>query len=177
SSVRKMNDLLARLSPGAARESDPPRAMAVQPLLEAVAAAKQRQHPVRAFAEAGLVAMADPNGLEQALTHLVQNAIDASEADIPVVLRAFESGGDIAIEVIDRGAGMSAEFVRTRLFQPFASTKEQGFGVGAFEAKSLIAAMGGRLEVESRPGDGTRFTLFLSGAESRTSYVPERKRA
>lgn len=177
SSVRKMNDLLARLSPGAARESDPPRAMAVQPLLEAVAAAKQRQHPVRASAEAGLVAMADPNGLEQALTHLVQNAIDASEADIPVVLRAFESGGDIAIEVIDRGAGMSAEFVRTRLFQPFASTKEQGFGVGAFEAKSLIAAMGGRLEVESRPGDGTRFTLFLSGAESRTSYVPERKRA
>jgi putative PEP-CTERM system histidine kinase len=177
SSVRKMNDLLARLSPGAARESDPPRAVEVPPLLDAIAAAKQRQHPVRAFAEAGLVAMADPIGLEQAISHLVQNAIDASEPDAPVVLRAFESGGDVAIEVIDRGAGMTAEFVRTRLFQPFASTKEQGFGVGAFEAKSLIAAMGGRLEVETRLGDGTRFTLFLPGAELKHHFSVERKRA
>ena len=177
SSVRKMNDLLARLSPGATRESDPPRAMEVQPLLDAIAAAKARQHPVRVSAEAGLFAMADPGGLEQALTHLVQNAIDASDPDVPVVLRAVESGGDVAIEVIDRGAGMTAEFVRTRLFQPFASTKEQGFGVGAFEAKSLIAAMGGRLEVDSRPGDGTRFTLFLPGTESRASFAIERKRA
>ena len=41
----------------------------------------------------------------------------------------------------------------------------------------LIAAMGGRLEVESRPGDGTRFTLFLPGAESRATFSLERKRA
>lgn len=177
SSVRKMNDLLARLSPGAARESDPPRAVEVQPVLDAIAAAKQRQHPVRAWSEAGLVAMADPNGLEQALSHLVQNAIDASEPGTPVILRAFESGGDVAIEVIDRGTGMAAEFVRTRLYQPFASTKEQGFGVGAHEAKSLLIAMGGRLEVDSRLGEGTRFTLFLPGIETRASYIPERKRA
>jgi putative PEP-CTERM system histidine kinase len=178
SSVRKMNDLLARLSPGAARESDPPRAIEVQPILDAIAAAKQRSHPVRAYSEAGLVAMADPNGLEQALIHLVQNAIDASDPRDPVVLRAFESGGDVAIEVIDRGAGMSAEFVRTRLFQPFASTKDQGFGVGAYEAKALVTAMGGRLEVESRLGDGTRFTLFLPGVEAaRASWPIERKRA
>ena len=177
SSVRKMNDLLARLSPGAARESDPPRVTGIQPLLDAIAATKQRQHPVRVFAEAGLVAMADPAGLEQALLHLIQNAIDASGAGDAVVLRAFESGGDVAIEVIDRGTGMSAEFVRTRLFQPFASTKEQGFGVGAYEAKTLLAAMGGRLEVESRPGDGTRFTLFLPGVASQSPYAIERKRA
>ena len=42
-----------------------------------------------------------------------------------------------------------AEFVRTRLFKPFASTKDGGFGIGAFEARELVAAMGGRLEVES----------------------------
>ena len=177
SSVRKMNDLLARLSPGAARESDPPRAVEIQSLLESIAGARQRQHPVRVHCESGLVAMADPNGLEQAIAHLVQNAIDASDTDAPVILRAFESGGDVAIEVIDHGAGMSTDFVRTRLFQPFASTKEQGFGVGAFEAKSLVAAMGGRLEVESRLGDGTRFTLFLPGAESKRQFTLERKRA
>jgi putative PEP-CTERM system histidine kinase len=176
SSVRKMNDLLARLSPGAARESDPPRAVEVQPILAGVAAAKRRSHPVRAFGDSGLVAMADPAGLEQAILHLVQNAIDASDPRDPVVVRCFESGGDIAVEVIDRGCGMSAEFIRTRLFQPFASTKESGFGIGAYEARALVAAMGGRLEVESRPGEGTRFTLFLPGIETRALYL-ERKRA
>jgi len=176
SSVKKMNDLLARLSPGAARGSDPPRAVEIQPILDAIAAARRRAHPVRAYSEAGLVAMADAGGLDHALSHLVQNAIDASEPGDPVVVRAFDSGGDVAVEVIDRGCGMSAEFVRARLFQPFASTKAQGFGIGAYEARALIDAMGGRLEVESRLGEGTRFTLFLPGVETRALYL-ERKRA
>jgi signal transduction histidine kinase len=98
--------------------------------------------------------------------HLVQNAIDASPAGAPVRIMLSRRGGEAAIEVVDRGAGMSADFVRTRLFQPFASTKESGFGVGAFEAKSLIAAMGGRIEVESREGAGSRFTLLLPLAEA-----------
>ncbi|HKR25630.1 MAG TPA: XrtA/PEP-CTERM system histidine kinase PrsK [Allosphingosinicella sp.] len=177
SSVRKMNDLLVRLSPGAARESDPPRAVEVGPLLATLAAAKKRAHPVRLFVEPGLVAMAAPSALEQALGHLVQNAIEASAEGEPVVVRAFESGGDVAIEVIDRGHGMSAEFVRTRLFQPFASTKESGFGIGAYEARALILAMKGRLEVESRAGEGTSFTLFLAGAEARAVPYLERIRA
>ena len=177
SSVRKMNDLLVRLSPGAARDSDPPRAIEIGPLLGALAAAKRRAHPVRLFAEPGLVAMADPGALEQALGHLVQNAIEASADGDAVVVRAFESGGDVAIEVVDRGHGMSAEFVRTRLFQPFASTKDMGFGIGAYEARALILAMGGRLEVESRAGDGTRFTLYLAGADTRAVPYLERIRA
>lgn len=176
-SVRKMNDLLARLSPGGTRESEPPRAVEVGPLIEAVAAAKSRAHPVRPISAPGLVAMADPPGLEQALSHLVQNAIEASRPNDPVVVRCFESGGDIAIEVVDRGHGMSAEFIRARLFQPFVSTKESGFGIGAYEARALILAMGGRLEVESRAGDGTRFILFLAGAENRAVPFPERMRA
>ena len=54
----------------------------------------------------------------------------------------------------------------TSLFRPFASTKTGGFGVGAFEARSLVAAMGGRLEVESREGEGSRFTILLPLAET-----------
>jgi signal transduction histidine kinase len=69
--------------------------------------------------------------------------------------------GEAAIDIVDRGCGMSADFVRTRLFQPFASTKQSGFGIGAFEARALVVAMGGRIEVESREGAGTRFTIFL----------------
>jgi len=59
---------------------------------------------------------------------------------------------------------MDAEFVRHRLFQPFASTKQGGFGVGAFEARSLVNAMGGRLVVSSTPGKGSSFVIHLTAA-------------
>jgi signal transduction histidine kinase len=121
-----------------------------------------------------LPALADPAGLAQALGHLVQNAIDASPAAAPVTLRLSARGGEALIEVRDRGCGMSADFIRSRLFQPFASTKEGGFGVGAFEARSLVAAMGGRLEVHSREGEGTCFTILLPLAAHSLSTPAER---
>ena len=71
---------------------------------------------------------------------------------------------------------MDGDFIRNRLFQPFASTKPGGFGIGAFEARSLIAAMGGRLSVDSRPGSGTTFTITPAGRRDRPAE-PERKRA
>ena len=68
---------------------------------------------------------------------------------------------------------MDGEFVRNRLFQPFASTKPGGFGVGSFEARSLIAAMGGRLVVDSTPGEGSEFTILLPAAQP--AAQPQRK--
>ena len=176
-SVRKMNDLLARLSPGAAREADPPRAIRVMDVIEAVAGPRRRARALHIEGDVHLAALAGPAGLEQALSHLVQNAIDASGPDDPIELRAYESGGDVAIEVADRGCGMSPDFVAHRLFQPFASTKETGFGIGAYEARELIRAMGGRIEVESVEGEGTRFTLILPGAASQSPPYYERMRA
>jgi putative PEP-CTERM system histidine kinase len=176
-SVKKLNDLLARLSAGAARDPEPPRPTDVQPVVEAVVGAKRRAHPIQSVGELPLIARAVRGSLEQALAHLVQNAIDASPRGEPVEVRCFESGGDAVIEVIDRGGGMTDEFVRTRLFQPFASTKESGFGIGAYEARSLIEAMGGRLEVESAVGHGTRFTLILPGTPAPASLPYERIRA
>ena len=177
SSVKKLNDLMARLSPAAVREAEPARPFAIDDLVERVVAAKSRTHPVLAGGEAGLVARGDRTALEQALAHLVQNAIDASAPGEPVEIRWFESGGDVAVEICDRGPGMSEDFIRTRLFQPFASTKESGFGIGAYEARALVAAMGGRLEVDSTIGGGTRFTIFLPGAEALAAPLYERIRA
>jgi putative PEP-CTERM system histidine kinase len=176
-SVRKMNDLLARLSPGAAREADPARAIRVMDVIETVAGPRRRTRAFRIEGDVHLAAMAGPAGLEQALSHLVQNAIDASGPDQPIELRAYESGGDVAIEVADHGCGMAPDFVAHRLFQPFASTKETGFGIGAYEARELIHAMGGRIEVDSVVGEGTRFTLILPGAASQSPLYYERMRA
>ena len=174
SSVKKMNDLLARLSPGAVREGEPIRPVSLERAAASVAAAKSHQHPVIVAGEPGLWAKADPAALEQALSHLVQNAVEASPPGRPVEIRYAESGGDALVEVIDRGHGMSAEFVRTRLFQPFASTKEQGFGIGAYEARALVTAMGGRIEVDSREGEGSVFSLIFPRAEA--VPAPERRR-
>jgi signal transduction histidine kinase len=62
---------------------------------------------------------------------------------------------------------MSPEFIRSRLFKPFHSSKPGGFGIGAFEARELVRAMNGRLDVESREGIGTRFVLRLPFATAR----------
>jgi putative PEP-CTERM system histidine kinase len=174
SSVKKMHELLARLSNGSRQGAEPPRPVSVEALAAKIAGAKKRIHPVLVEGQLSLVAQADPGRLEQALSHLVHNAIDASPAGEPVRIRLSARGPEAAIEVIDSGAGMSAEFVRTRLFQPFASTKDNGFGVGAFEARSLVAAMGGRIEVASREGEGSRFTVFLPLGEQ--VFAPELER-
>lgn len=103
--------------------------------------------------------------LDQALTHIVQNGIDASDNGAPVCLRVFLKGMSGVVEVVDSGCGMSPEFVRTKLFKPFISSKTDGFGIGAFEARELIRNMGGALDVESREGLGTRFYVRLPEAE------------
>ena len=173
-SVKKMNELLARLSPGAARDIEPPRPIRVQPLLEGVVASKRHVHPIRSSGDPGLIASGNPAGLEQALAHLVQNAIDASPSEAPVEIAFERRDGQAVIEVRDQGCGMSAEFVRARLFQPFVSTKDGGFGIGAHEARALVEQMGGRIEVDSRPGAGTRFIIRLRLADSEANPLPQR---
>ena len=164
SSVGKMNDLLARLAPQGGQRSERAEPTPLRDLLSSAIAAKRRDHEVRLIGDTGLWALIDPHGLEQAVGHLLQNAIDASPGREPVVVRVTSDGDGIAISITDQGVGMDSDFIRNRLFQPFASTKAAGFGVGAFEARSLIAAMGGRLTVSSSPGQGSSFTIHLLAA-------------
>lgn len=159
-SVGKMNDMLARLSQHNKGRAQEPRPMALLDMLNQVARTRARQHEVHVIGDAPL-ALADPARVEQIVTHLVQNAIDASAPDSPVELRLSTDGGEAIVEIIDRGRGMSAEYIRRELFKPFSSSKAAGFGLGAFEARTLAQAMGGRIEVESKPGAGSRFTLRL----------------
>lgn len=161
SSVARMNDLLARLSQHNKAQAEEPRAIQAGRVLERVVAAKRMQHAVVMAGETELYLVADPVRLEQVVTHLAQNAIEASPATEPVTLRVRALRDEALIEVIDKGCGMSTHFIRTDLFKPFSSTKEGGFGVGAFEARSLVMAMGGRLDVQSREGEGTIFSIFL----------------
>jgi signal transduction histidine kinase len=68
----------------------------------------------------------------------------------------------VIVEVDDNGCGMDEAFVRDRLFQPFDSTKGlSGMGIGAYECREFVTMLGGRIEVDSRPGVGTRFSIFI----------------
>ncbi|HSQ99531.1 MAG TPA: XrtA/PEP-CTERM system histidine kinase PrsK [Sphingomicrobium sp.] len=164
SSVGKMNELLARLAPQSAARVQRIQSQPLRPVLSAAIAARRRDRDVQLLGDAGLVAAVDPDALEQAIGHLLENALDASSGT-PVIVRVEQQAGSIAIAITDEGVGMDGDFIRNRLFQPFASTKPGGFGIGAFEARSLITAMGGRLSVDSRPGHGTTFTVILPAAE------------
>ncbi|MEO8617970.1 MAG: XrtA/PEP-CTERM system histidine kinase PrsK [Sphingomicrobium sp.] len=161
-SVGKMNDLLARLGPTADQRPARLEPVALRSLVAAALAGKRARHDVELLGDGNQLAMADPLLLEQAIGHLVQNAIDASKVSDPIQVRMGGDAHSATIAIADHGSGMDADFIRTQLFEPFASTKDGGFGIGAFEARSLIQAMGGRLTVESRPGKGSKFTIHLA---------------
>jgi putative PEP-CTERM system histidine kinase len=174
-SVGKMNDLLTRLSPRSGARVQRIEPQPLRPLLTAAIAANRTDHDVRLLGDAGVWAHVDGPALEQAVGHLIQNAVEACSAMIPVTVRVTSADSTVTVSIADNGVGMDSDFVRHRLFQPFSSTKPGGFGIGAFEARSLVTAMGGRLGVESSPGQGTTFTISLPAAEP--AIEPTRKRA
>ena len=161
SSTTKMNDLLERLSQHNTGRAEEPRTVVLGPLVTQLAGAKRLHHPVIVGGNMALCALADPVRLEAALAHLLQNAIDASAPNEPVTVTLLKRGDETGIEISDQGHGMTLDFIRGQLFRPFASTKDGGFGIGAFEARTIITAMGGRITVDSEPGQGTRFMIWL----------------
>src|SRR5438477_7786958 len=173
-----MKDLLAHLAPHSPARVQSVEPQPLRPMLTSAIAAKRRDREVQLLGDTGHAALVDSAALEQAVGHILQNALDASTA-APVTIRVDGDDRLVTIAIADKGIGMDSDFVRNRLFQPFASTKSGGFGIGAFEARSLIKAMGGNLSVDSRPGKGTTFTITLPAAEQPMlpASEPERKRA
>ena len=163
-SAGRMNDLLARLSQHHRARAEDLRPVDLLPLAERVAARRRAQHPIAVVGPSGLLAQADAARLEQVLGHLLQNAIEASPPHEPVTIALSASGNAVSLAVVDQGCGMSPTFLRDALFKPFVSSKPGGFGIGAFEAKQLVEAMGGSVAVDSREADGTVFRVTLPAA-------------
>jgi putative PEP-CTERM system histidine kinase len=160
-SADKLNSLLARLGRYGSQGNERCGAFELAKTAKSVAEQFAGLHPVKVIHSGSCKVLANDEALEQALVHLVQNGVDASDGELPVYLDISSDGVRGRIDVIDSGAGMSPEFIRDGLFKPFVSSKNAGFGIGAFEARELVLAMGGRLDVESREGLGTRFVIHL----------------
>jgi PAS domain S-box-containing protein len=111
----------------------------------------------------------DPRQIEQVLTNLVINACQAMPQGGALTLRAegvsepMSAGPEpssVALQVRDTGTGISPENMK-KLFEPLFTTKAKGIGLGLAVSKKLIEANGGRIEVQSEPGQGSTFTIFL----------------
>lgn len=164
SSVDKMNELLARLSQHNKSRHAPPVAIDIGEAVLNAVHEKRLIYPVDAQLTPGHFAVADPARLDTIIGHLLQNAIEATPDGSPVRITCRAQGDDIAVHISDSGVGMSEGFIAKQLFKPFESTKEGGFGIGAYEARALAMSMGGQLRVDSRVGKGTTFTLLLPAA-------------
>jgi putative PEP-CTERM system histidine kinase len=124
---------------------------------------------------------ADPERLTMIVEHVIRNAQDATPENGSVSLSVSLDGTDsaketsapigatnqlriptVALTVADTGVGMSAEFIAERLFKPFDSTKgSKGMGIGAYQVREYVRSLGGRVDVASLPGQGTRVTLRI----------------
>jgi signal transduction histidine kinase len=125
----------------------------------------------RAYEREELVCRIDPEQIQQMVLNLLHNAVQAmpSGGELRVGLTEADAGDDertelsgtcMVLTVTDTGVGMTEE-VKSKLFMPFFTTKEDGNGLGLATAKKFVDALGGDVAVESEPDQGSAFTIYF----------------
>ncbi|HEY3445157.1 MAG TPA: ATP-binding protein [Myxococcales bacterium] len=112
--------------------------------------------------------LADADRLERILVNLVSNALKYSEPDAPVVVECRPERRGVEVAVIDRGVGIDAgelPHIFERYYRATRTKGTEGLGLGLSITRMLVAAHGGRIKVESTPGLGSTFTVWLPEAE------------
>jgi putative PEP-CTERM system histidine kinase len=167
--VNRMNRLMLQLRTGS-EPVENARHVDLDGVLRRVCAAKAGcAVPIEARSRAGAMIIGHEDRLEHVISHLLQNAIDASSSAGPIRLDVEQEDRFTVVVIADTGIGMTQEFIRERLFRPFQTTKESGMGIGVYESRQYVASLGGSLEVESQPGIGTTVRIRLP----RTAAVVE----
>jgi signal transduction histidine kinase len=126
-------------------------------------AAEQGVTLVRA-ANQSTVAYVDEEQLRRVVINLVRNAIQATPSGGTVTLRCGVRGKDTFLEIADTGDGIAEEHLE-RIFAPFFTTREKGTGLGLALAKKIVDDHGGKLTVETAPGQGSTFCISLYQGE------------
>ncbi|MBE0616388.1 MAG: GAF domain-containing sensor histidine kinase [Proteobacteria bacterium] len=165
----RMSDLLQEMltyaKQGAPDYGETDLGALIQSVVEAMqpTASERGVHLLAAPGTAGIgLVELDAADIHRCLLNLVSNAIDACEKDAAVRI-ATDAGEPrwVSIEVTDEGCGMK-EDIRRSLFKPFFSTKgARGTGLGLAVTQKIVQEHGGRIEVESEPGKGSTFRIWL----------------
>ena len=168
SSLDKMRQMMLQLRQGE-RPAGVASGVELAPLLQRIAqAARQRGRQIEVELIDRIATRGHAQRLERVIGHIVQNALDATPATGRVWVRLQQSSGRARVVVGDSGAGMSAEFIQTRLFRPFNSTKSSGMGIGSYESFQYVKELGGSIDVKSTLGLGSEVTLLLPMFDLRT---------
>lgn len=108
----------------------------------------------------------DREEMKNVIVNMVLNAMDATKGRGEIEIETGMKNGDCFVQVRDNGVGMEREFVENHLFKPFRTTKKKGLGIGLYQCRQIVAAHGGRIEVDSTPGEGSVFTVYLPGGSA-----------
>jgi hypothetical protein len=114
---------------------------------------------------------ADPAYMYKVILNLLLNASDAMKGQGTLTVSASVKDSRAVIKVSDTGCGMPEDFINTRLFTPFNSTKPKGLGIGLYQCKAIIEAHGGAIRAESVESRGTTFVVELPLCSVGTSRV------
>jgi signal transduction histidine kinase len=120
---------------------------------------------VSAEVDPDIKVIVDRDKIGSVLDNLIMNALEAMPDGGRLELKSIVTEGRdlIGLSIKDSGVGMTQEFIATRLFKPFSSTKPYGLGIGMFQTREIVKAHRGRIEVNSRPGEGSEFIIYLPG--------------
>jgi signal transduction histidine kinase len=133
----------------------------VERVLQRTAAQAAGKYQVTAKLTPNVLATADGKAIERVVENLVINALEAMPNGGQLFVLTNVENNSAIISVTDTGKGMTEEFKRTRLFQPFATTKKKGIGLGLYSCREIIEQHGGRIEVTSQVDIGTEFRVVL----------------
>jgi signal transduction histidine kinase len=125
--------------------------------------ARRRSIDYRVDVAARPVIVSDGDRVLQIVGNLLSNAFRATPDGGRIRLGLAQTNGTVSVSVEDTGPGISPE-KRDRLFRPFVSERPGGTGLGLTIAKELSSALGGRIDVDSAVGRGSRFELLLPAA-------------
>ena len=105
----------------------------------------------------------DPGQIRHVVMNLIKNAVESMEGKRGCGKNRSQSDKDemLCLQITDEGPGIDPQDLM-RVFQPFYSTKLRGFGLGLAACKQIVDAHGGKMEVESAPGTGTTFRVYLA---------------
>jgi len=161
------------------KRADVERSVVVElaPLLREVIEKRQDRLPQPGLlideAEEGCV-VAVRKRLAQVLTHLVDNAQQATAEDGRIEVRLYGQDGCCVVDIRDTGCGMDDDFIRNRLFRPFDTTKgNAGMGIGMYESREFIREIGGEIRVVSTPGEGTLISLLIPSTVGRGGVLQD----
>jgi signal transduction histidine kinase len=145
----------------------------VKRVIDRTAAQAANRFQVQSNLLPDVLANVDGKAIERVIENLVINALEAMQEGGTLMVATRRDGENAIISVADTGKGMTEEFMRERLFQPFATTKKKGIGLGLYSCRDIIEQHGGRIDVASQVGRGTEFSVILPIKGNNTSSLSD----